>query len=267
MPAAAPVRADRLRGPPEGRGCQPDRLLQGPRDDRGHHQGRRGRSQAVICASHRQHLGLRRGLRARGPGSPARCWCRPARSRLASWRRRWCTARSCSQVDGNFDDCLRLARDLAENYPVALVNSVNPDRIEGQKTAAFEVCDAPGWRARRALPPGRQRRQHHRLLARLLRVRRRAGPTGRAAAHVRLPGRRRGADRARRAGRVPVDHRDRHPDRQPGFLAAGDRGARRVRRRHRRGHRPSRSWRRTGCSRRARGSSSSQSCGERRRAS
>ncbi len=48
------------------------------------------------------------------------------------------------QVDGNFDDCLELARKLAVEYPVALVNSVNPDRIEGQKTAAFEVCDQLG---------------------------------------------------------------------------------------------------------------------------
>ena len=48
------------------------------------------------------------------------------------------------QVQGNFDDCLTLARDLAENYPVHLVNSVNPDRIEGQKTAAFEVVEALG---------------------------------------------------------------------------------------------------------------------------
>ncbi|GBQ01710.1 threonine synthase [Streptomyces spongiicola] len=48
------------------------------------------------------------------------------------------------QVDGNFDDCLVLARGLSENYPVALVNSVNPVRIEGQKTAAFEVVDALG---------------------------------------------------------------------------------------------------------------------------
>ncbi|GAB3097514.1 threonine synthase [Isoptericola nanjingensis] len=48
------------------------------------------------------------------------------------------------QVDGNFDDCLIAARKLAEVYPVELVNSVNPDRIEGQKTAAFEVVDALG---------------------------------------------------------------------------------------------------------------------------
>ncbi len=48
------------------------------------------------------------------------------------------------QVEGNFDDCLDLCRDLSEQYPVTLVNSVNPDRIEGQKTAAFEVCDVLG---------------------------------------------------------------------------------------------------------------------------
>ncbi len=48
------------------------------------------------------------------------------------------------QVDGNFDDCLGLARKLAEAYPVELVNSVNPARIEGQKTASFEVIDALG---------------------------------------------------------------------------------------------------------------------------
>ena len=48
------------------------------------------------------------------------------------------------QVDGNFDDCLRLARGLADRYPVSLVNSVNPVRIEGQKTAAFEIVDALG---------------------------------------------------------------------------------------------------------------------------
>ncbi len=48
------------------------------------------------------------------------------------------------QVEGNFDDCLTVARKLAEAYPVELVNSVNPARIEGQKTAAFEVVDALG---------------------------------------------------------------------------------------------------------------------------
>ena len=48
------------------------------------------------------------------------------------------------QVEGNFDDCLTLARGLSDDYPVSLVNSVNPDRIEGQKTASFEVVDLLG---------------------------------------------------------------------------------------------------------------------------
>ncbi|GAA1677527.1 threonine synthase [Mycolicibacterium murale] len=49
------------------------------------------------------------------------------------------------QIDGNFDDCLELARKLTADFPtIALVNSVNPVRIEGQKTAAFEIVDALG---------------------------------------------------------------------------------------------------------------------------
>ncbi|KAA8965640.1 threonine synthase [Mycobacterium sp.] len=49
------------------------------------------------------------------------------------------------QVAGNFDDCLELARKMAADFPtIALVNSVNPVRIEGQKTAAFEIVDVLG---------------------------------------------------------------------------------------------------------------------------
>src|SRR5918999_734663 len=45
---------------------------------------------------------------------------------------------------GNFDEALALVRELAERHPIALVNSVNPFRLEGQKTGAFEVCDELG---------------------------------------------------------------------------------------------------------------------------
>jgi len=49
------------------------------------------------------------------------------------------------QIDGNFDDCLELARKTAADYPVAaLVNSVNPARIAGQASAAYEICDELG---------------------------------------------------------------------------------------------------------------------------
>ena len=47
-------------------------------------------------------------------------------------------------LDGTFDDCLQLARALAADFPVALVNSLNPHRLAGQKTAAFEIVDDLG---------------------------------------------------------------------------------------------------------------------------
>ena len=47
-------------------------------------------------------------------------------------------------VRGNFDSCLQIARGLSEKYPVALVNSVNPVRLQGQKTASFEIVDFLG---------------------------------------------------------------------------------------------------------------------------
>jgi threonine synthase len=47
-------------------------------------------------------------------------------------------------IEGNFDEALRSVRQLADTHPVTLVNSVNPNRIEGQKTAAFEIVDELG---------------------------------------------------------------------------------------------------------------------------
>ncbi len=47
-------------------------------------------------------------------------------------------------VKGNFDDALNLVKEISAKYPVTLVNSLNPYRIEGQKTAAFEICDFLG---------------------------------------------------------------------------------------------------------------------------
>ena len=44
-------------------------------------------------------------------------------------------------IKGNFDEALTLVREITQKYPVELVNSINPFRIEGQKSAAFEICD------------------------------------------------------------------------------------------------------------------------------
>jgi len=51
------------------------------------------------------------------------------------------------QIDGNFDIALTIVRKLADQHPITLVNSVNPYRIEGQMSAAFEICDQLGGRA------------------------------------------------------------------------------------------------------------------------
>ena len=138
-----------------------------------------------------------------------------------------------AQVEGNFDDCLRLARDLAD-YPVALVNSVNPFRIEGQKTAAFEIVDALGD-APDSTAAGRQRRQHLRVLDGLPRVRPTASPQTpgmwgfqAAGAAPIVPG-------SRSPTRRPSPPRSASATRRPGSTRGR---ARRVRRSDRGGHRP-----------------------------
>ncbi len=51
------------------------------------------------------------------------------------------------QIEGNFDDALKMVQQISQDYPVTLVNSVNPYRIEGQKTASFEIVDQLGGKA------------------------------------------------------------------------------------------------------------------------
>jgi len=59
------------------------------------------------------------------------------------------------KVLGNFDEALKIVRDISDNYPITLVNSLNPHRIDGQKSAAFEICDAlGGYPDYHALPVG-----------------------------------------------------------------------------------------------------------------
>ena len=129
------------------------------------------------------------------------------------------------QIDGNFDDCLELARKTAQDYPVAaLVNSVNPTRIAGQASAAYEICDVLGRAPDvHCLPVGNAGN----ITAYWAGYRAYAtdGADRRPAADVRLPGRRRGAAGARRAGAPPGDDRDRDPDRGSRVVDAGDHGA------------------------------------------
>ena len=126
---------------------------------------------------------------------------------------------------GNFDQALELVKQIVERQPVELVNSINPYRIEGQKTAAFEVCDELGAAPDALAIPVGNAGNVTAWWKGFVRVR--PGPPD----AVRLPGRGRRADRARPAGRAARDRRLGDPDRQPGALAGGGGRARGVGRR------------------------------------
>ena len=131
------------------------------------------------------------------------------------------------QVSGSFDDCLEVARKLSAEYPVALVNSVNPDRIQGQKTAAFEIVDALGDAPDvHCLPVGNAGN----ITAYWKGYKEYAadGLATHHAAYVRLPGQRGRPHRHRGARAGPADDRDRDPDRQPGLVAPGRGRPRRI---------------------------------------
>ncbi len=115
---------------------------------------------------------------------------------------------------GNFDEALELVRELSANHPIALVNSVNPFRLEGQKTAAFEILDEIGPIDALCIPVGNAG-QHHRLLEGL-------PGDGLGTADARLPG------RGRRAARHRPARRDiRRPSPAPSASATRPAGRRR----------------------------------------
>ena len=208
-------------------------------------------AEAIICAStgntaasaaaYAARAGdARRGDRARGQDRAA-----------ASSPRRVMHGARVIALRGNFDQALELVKEIVERQPVELVNSINPYRIEGQKTAAFEVCDELGAAPDALAIPVGNAGNITAWWKGFVRVR--AGP----AAPLRLSGRGRRADRARPAGRAARDRRVGDPDRQPGALAGGAGCARGVGRPHRRGQRRARSSRRSGGWRRTRACSAS----------
>jgi threonine synthase len=100
-------------------------------------------AKAVVCASTGNTSASMTAYAARARLTPV---VLVPRGRIAAGKMAQAVLHGASilQVDGGFDECLHVARGLAESYPVALVNSVNPMRLEGQKTAAFEVVDFLG---------------------------------------------------------------------------------------------------------------------------
>jgi threonine synthase len=234
--------ARRRAGVREVRGPQPDRVVQGPRHDDGHLGGAARGAKAVICAS-TGNTSASAAAYATKAGMTCAVLVPDGKIAMGKLSQAIAHGATLLQVEGNFDDCLTVARKLAEAYPVELVNSVNPARIEGQKTAAFEIVDALGDAPDiHCLPVGNAGNitaywQGYRSTPRDPRRSRRGGRPGHPRPDVGLPGRRRGADRPRPPGRRARDHRHRHPDRQPGLVGAGRGGPRRLRRPDRRGHR------------------------------
>ena len=157
-------------------------------------------------------------------------------------------------INAGFDVALRIVRELCEHHPVTLVNSVNPNRIEGQKTAAFEIVDELGDAPDvLALPVGNA--GNITAYWRGFREEHRDGRATPPAADVRRPGRGSGAAGPRTPGRRPADGGNRDSHRQPRVVAGRDRRARSIRGHDRRRSTMTRSSTRSGGWPASRGSS------------
>ena len=139
--------------------------------------GRAGRDLRVDREHRRVGGRLRGSRRAAGGRAPA-----GGRGRARQAGAGACARRPLLEVRGTFDQALAAARELAGRGTHVLVNSLNPDRIEGQKTAAFEIAEELGRIAGRARAALRRRRQHQR--------RTRAASTSAASCRASSPARR-----------------------------------------------------------------------------
>ena len=157
-------------------------------------------AKVVVCASTGNTSASARPRTRRAPGMLAAVIIPDGHVALGKLAQALIHGAKVVPIRGSFDDALHVVRELGERGGVTVVNSINPFRIEGQKTAAFEICDALGDAPDvHCIPVGnagnitaywkgygeyaRDGRRHE------------------AAAHARLAGRRVGAARARRAGR------------------------------------------------------------------
>ena len=157
----------RCEGLGQVRGHEPDGLVQGPRHDHGRLQGRRSTARRPSSAPRPATPRPRPPPTRRTPASPPPCSCPRARSPWASSARPSRTTRQLLQVQGNFDDCLDIARDLADQLPGAPGQLGQPRPHRGPEDG--RVRGRRGARRRTGLPhrPGRQRRQLHRVPPRL----------------------------------------------------------------------------------------------------
>jgi threonine synthase len=103
-------------------------------------------AQSVICASTGNTAASAAAYAAR---AGLRCLVLVPEGKIALGKLAACLAYGAEvlSIEGSFDDGLRMVREIVERQPIVLVNSINPWRLEGQKTGAFEICDQLGGRA------------------------------------------------------------------------------------------------------------------------
>ena len=214
-------------------------------------------AKAVICASTGNTCAVGRRLRRRGRAWSARSSCPQGKIALGKLAQALVHGAQLLQVDGNFDDCLDAGAQARRALPgrAGQLGQPGPDR--GAEDRRVRDRRRARRRPGHPLPAGRQRRQHHRVLEGLPRVRRRrAGhPRARGCGASRPPARRRSCTGAPVAQPVTIATAIRIGN--PASWDSARRGPRRVRRPDRRGHRPARSSPPTGCWPPARASSSS----------
>lgn len=106
------------------------------------------KSKAIICAStgNTSASAAAYAARARGNGFSVECFVLIPKGYVALGKlsQAMIYGAKVIQIKGNFDEALKLVKEIVNKYPVTLVNSINPYRIEGQKTSAFEVCEQLG---------------------------------------------------------------------------------------------------------------------------
>ena len=127
------------------RGDEPDRELQGPRHGRRGREGARGRAPTgVVCASTGNTAASAAAYAARAGHRRAVVLCPAGAIAAAKQAQSRAVGARVLEVRGSFDDALAACQELADRGDFALVNSLNPYRIEGQKTAAFEIVEELG---------------------------------------------------------------------------------------------------------------------------